>query len=190
MSAMPPPAPYREPLFNAEQMSIVTGLNRSTVQGWIARYEGYFIGIGILPITKGATRRFTMEQIGFLALLRVATSIKQADGVFDAMTEICERAEGLYRELIDKMAWEDIADGQKRLRLPVAETPRFLEGRPYLGSQWVFSVKEKPTVGRGVYVKDTMGFPTPVVVLELDETLRNAWVRTMNVALGLVKVAI
>ncbi|MFW2831744.1 hypothetical protein [Sphingomonas sp. ID0503] len=185
MSA-PAALPYRTPLFSAADMSAITGVNRSTSQGWIARYSGPLTAIGIEEGARGVAREFTVEQLGIFAALRVATSVRQADAAFKALEEIAEHATSAYAVASAGIEWHSYrgnADDRRPL-LPRATKQKHLEGRHIFGSDFVFHVTDNPYASGGTDLLDLLRYPTPVLLLPLDATLRNAWQRATEVFYG------
>lgn len=189
MSDVIPPA-FDAPLFTAEQASKVLFLNRNTLLGIIHRYGGALFQIGIVPVKQGATRRFSIGQIGLLSVIRSAVAAKAGEAIFSSLDLLIPHVQLLYEKLTAECSLEVWGNDDTDLRpyLPRSSPPSYLEGRQYFGGDWQFRINQTPKYDGSVELSDLGGFPLPVLLIALDATLRQSWIRSIwamhGIALG------
>jgi len=183
--------PYHDPLFTAEQVSKINNLNRNTLLGYVKRYNegrhyGRLASVGIAPVAPGSTRLFSLAQVGILAVLRMAVSASAPDALLEAIDDIATHSEALYETLSASIRWESWGDSNvdRRPYLPRPETRNHLEARGFFAGRARFYITDRPYLDGGERLLDLAHFPLPVMLLPLDATLRNAWMRALWVAHG------
>lgn len=175
------PVPYRAKFCPAEQLSEIICQNRNTLLGIVDRYD--LESVGLVPGRKGATRLFTMEQVGILAVLKVAARARQASAVAESLDRVSARAAALYDELGAGIRWEQHGDGAgvPRPYLPEPGDPVELEGDASFGAEGVGfagTFRVVPAArDKGYYIDHLDGYPIPMIRIPIDRTLRLAWTR-------------
>lgn len=174
--------PYKTPLFATAQACSILGVKRNTLAGQLARYDHQLRIIGIEPGSQGVARSFTLEQIGLFAAVQSAGPLRQSEAVLHALDRVAAHAEQLYSELSTKQTLEPVRfrDGrvENRPSLPLPTDPAHLEGRNLFGD-WAYRVEHRTPDAVGWSVADSAGFPLPIIILPVDETLRHAWLRAL-----------
>jgi hypothetical protein len=164
------------------QLARVMGRPRSTIAGWIMKYEW----LNVAPVKSGASRKVSMRTLAVMALARQAISISPVvlDATRDALDLLNPHIEELYTESAAKAALETF-EGETRPVFYERETKAYLMGREYFGSTFMLSVRNKSTEPTFTDLLDLAGFPVPTLIMPLDQTLRNAWNRALWVMNGI-----
>ncbi len=165
---------YDARLLTADQVSQVLNRTRSTVTGWVNRYDW----LRIEPVKSGSTRRYSFAELGRLVALRAAMWAGSPADAFEFNPDrIFAEIKAEFETLIAGArsdSWG--SSGEKRVGLFFDDDHQKLLLISRSGSG--FTPTRNPDTS-GAYVADLAGYVVPQLTLHLGQDLRNAWNRAL-----------
>lgn len=167
------------PIATMEQVCSALARPRSTVATWITKYDW----LDAPPVKAGSARKLSLRNIALFALVRQAVLVSSVvlDATRDALDLLHPHIEALHGQL----ECGAFHDEENRPHLPVSDAPAYLIGHEYFGSTFMLSIGNQPTESTCSSLLDLAGFPVPTIILPLDQTIRNAWNRTLGAVSGI-----
>lgn len=161
----------------AEATSKILGVPRPTIIGWINRYPW----LGIPLVTKGSTRRFSMVDLGMLAIMRQAQAARIPAEALMNMDDISGHIRALYTELRAEATMDNGVP-----HMPMPENPAYLRVQDFMsGTVTALSLDREAVDGTRAQLMDLAGYPLPIIILPIDAAVRNAWRRMLRLRAGL-----
>ncbi|WP_416463420.1 hypothetical protein [Sphingomonas sp. VDB2] len=166
-----------EPTQAAEATSKILAVPRPTIVGWINRYPW----LGIPQVTPGTTRRFSMIDLGMLAIMRQALAARIPAEALLEIKGVPDHIRSLYAELKAKATMDDGIP-----YMPMPDDPAYLRVQDFMsGTVTAMSLDRRAIDGAQAQVMDLAGYPVPIIVLPMDAAIRNAWRRALKLRSGL-----
>jgi len=166
-----------EPTQAAEATSKILAVPRPTIIGWINRYPW----LGIPQVTPGTTRRFSMVDLGMLAIMRQALSARIPAEALLEIKGLSEHIRSLYAELKAKVTMDDGIP-----YMPMPNNPAYLRVQDFMsGTITAMSIDRQAIDGAQAQLMDLAGYPVPIIILPMDAAVRNAWRRMLRLRAGL-----
>jgi hypothetical protein len=151
---------------------------RPTIVGWINRYPS----LGIPLVVPGTTRRFSVVDLGMLAIMRqVLTARIPAEAVLNVKDDLPAHIRSLYADLKAKATMDDGIP-----YMPMPDEPAYLRVQDFMsGTITLMRLDRQAIDGARAQLMDAAGYPVPIIVLPVDAAVRNAWRRMLRLRAGL-----
>ncbi|WP_311267070.1 hypothetical protein [Sphingobium sp. WCS2017Hpa-17] len=166
-----------EPTQTAEATSKILATPRPTIIGWINRYSW----LGIPQVIPGTTRRFSMIDLGMLAIMRQTLSARIPAEALTEVDGLPDHIRSLYLELKSKATMDGGVP-----HMPMPDQPVYLRVQDFMsGTVTAMQMDREAIDGARAQLMDLAGYPVPIIILPMDAAIRNAWQRMLRLRAGL-----